>query len=113
QTQLFSTCRSDPGAFFIRRQTYYSTDANFDPLMYVRSAQTGAQVGCNNDGSGIGVDCRGVIPNIVGANVGPLDTAQRGSRLTGLATPRGVGLVFSDGILRSDGMRYNMRFQVP
>ncbi|MEZ4395097.1 MAG: MXAN_6577-like cysteine-rich protein [Polyangiales bacterium] len=112
QTQLFSTCRSDPGAFFIRRLTSSST-ANFDPVMYVRSAQTGAQVGCNDDGSGAGVDCRGVIPIIAGANIGALDTLQRGSRLSGLATPRGVGLVFSDGLVQSAGMRYNMRFQIP
>lgn len=112
QTQLFSTCRSDPSAFFIRRQTNTST-VSYDPVMYVRSAQTGAQVNCNDDGAGTGVDCRGIIPIIQGANIGPLDSLQRGSRLSGLATPRGVGLVFSDALSTGSGMRYNMRYQVP
>ena len=112
QTQLFSVCRSDPSAFFIRRLTNTSTTA-FDPVMYVRGAQTGAQVNCNDDGAGTGVDCRGVIPVVPGANVGPLDSSQYGSRLSGLATPRGLGVVFSDTLGTGSGMRYNMRFEAP
>jgi hypothetical protein len=115
QTQLFSVCRSDPGAFFLRRATTASP-VSFDPVMYVRGAQNGLQVNCNDDGAGAGtgtIDCRGVIPFTLGANVGPLDTSQYGSRLPGLTTPRGIGVVFTDTLGVSNGMRYNMRFEAP
>lgn len=110
--QLFSTCRSDAGAFFIRRQNSSAT-ISYDPVGYVRSAQTGAQVSCNDDGAGTGVDCRGVIPFVTGVNVGGLDSLNRGSRLSALATPRGLGIVFVDTLGLSSGMRYNMRFEAP
>jgi hypothetical protein len=108
--QLFSTCRSDPGAMFTRRTSIFSS-TTFDPVLYVRSAQNGMQVDCNDDGSGTGVDCRGEIPRPI---IGPaLDTLQRGSRLSGLNTPRGVGVAFVDALSDADGMRYNMRFAAP
>jgi hypothetical protein len=68
-------------------------------------------VDCNDDGSGAGVDCRGEIPRPI---IGPaLDTNQYGSRLSGLSTPRGVGVTFVDTRGVSTGMRYNMRFEAP
>jgi hypothetical protein len=110
--QLFSTCRSDPGALFTRRLTTTSTTI-FDPVMYVRSAQTGAQVSCNDDGAGVGVDCRGINPIAAGSTVGGLDSLARGSRLSGLATPRGLGVVYVDSLSLATGMIYNMRFEAP
>ena len=36
-----------------------------------------------------------------------------GGRLTGLNTPRGLGLIFVDTLGTSTGMRYNMRYETP
>lgn len=113
--QLFSVCRSDPGALFTRRPINTST-TTYDPVMYVRSAQTGAQVNCNDDGStgAAGMpDCRGIIPIAAGSTVGFLDTLHRGSRLSGLSTPRGVGVVFNDTLSTSSQHIFNMRFEAP
>jgi len=113
--QLFSVCRSDPGALFTRRLVSTST-TTFDPVIYVRSAQTGAQVNCNDDGStgAAGMpDCRGIIPFVAGSVAGVLDTLQRGARLSGLTTPRGVGVVFNDTLGTSDSHIFNMRFEAP
>ncbi len=109
-TQLFSVCRSDPDALFTRRTSFVSGTL-FDPVLYVRGAQNGAQVACNDDGTGTGVDCRGVVPVLSGTTVGTLDSLQRGSRLTGLRTPRGLGVVFTDTLGPGSGMIYNMRFE--
>jgi len=116
ERQLFSVCRSDPGALFTRRPSN-SSPTLFDPVLYVRSAQTGAQVACDDDasppGDGAGVDCRGVILIVPGATVGAIDSIHRGTRLPNLNTPRGVGLIFVDALGTSSGMRYNMRFEAP
>ncbi len=115
ERQLFSVCRSDPSALFTRRPSTGSSTL-FDPVLYARSAQTGAQVACNDDSGpsdGAGIDCRGVIPFFSGSTVGPLDSLHRGSRLANLNTPRGVGLIFVDTLGTSSGMRYNMRFSAP
>jgi hypothetical protein len=113
--QLFSVCRSDPGALFTRRPINTSA-TTYDPIMYVRSAQTGAQVSCNDDGStgAAGMpDCRGIIPLVASSTFGPLDTLHRGSRLSGLATPRGVGVVFNDTLSTSSQHIFNMRYDAP
>lgn len=114
--QLFSVCRSDPGALFTRRPVNTSTRL-FDPVIYVRSAQTGMQVSCNDDGSNGAPgapDCRGVIPLVAGSTTGPLDTAQYGSRLANLATPRGIGVAIYDTRgPTGEGHLYNMYFQAP
>ncbi len=110
-TQLFSVCRSDPDALFTRRTSILGS-VLFDPVIYVRGALNGTQVACNDDGSGTGVDCRGVVPILAGTTLGTLDSLQRGARLTGLRTPRGLGVVFTDA--RGEpgaGMIYNMRYE--
>jgi hypothetical protein len=112
QRQTFSTCRSDPGASFTRRIVGSTT--SFDPVMYARSAQNGGvQIACNDDGMAMGgTDCRGTVPGPLPGTT-TLDTAQFGSRLNGIATPRGLGAVFVDTLGDSTGMRYTMYFSAP
>lgn len=110
--QLFSVCRSDPSALFTRR-TVTTSSTSFDPVIYVRSAQTGAQVSCNDDGSNGSAgmpDCRGIIPIVAGTTVGGLDTVHRGARVSDVATPRGIGVVFYDTLSASTSHIYNMHF---
>jgi hypothetical protein len=86
---------------------------SFDPVIYVRSAQTGAQVSCNDDGSNGSAgmpDCRGIIPVVAGSTFGGLDTNHFGARVSDVATPRGIGVVFYDTRNASASHIYNMHF---
>ena len=110
--QLFSLCRSDPGALWYRQ---YGTTSSptYDPTMYVRSAQTGAQVSCNDDGGSMGgTDCRGTVFTIAIPPRTTIDSRQYGSRLNNLMAPRGLNTLFIDSLSGGAGLRYNLRYQV-
>jgi len=106
--QLFSLCRSDPGASW-RRQ--HNSGPTYDPVVYARSAQTGAQLACNDDGATMGgTDCRGTITRTILPST--IDSRQYGSRLNNLSAPRGLNAVFIDSLSGGAGLLYNMRYQV-
>ncbi len=109
ERQLFSTCRSDSGAFFTERFSIGSS-TRFDPVIYVRSAQTGNQVDCNDDGPSSS-DCRGIVPNSLGSFIGGLGSSEFGARVGAIQTPRGLGVVFLDTRNSASGMFYNMHFE--
>ena len=96
--QTLSTCAADGG-------TYTRADSmgsSFDPVMYVRSGQTGAEVACNDDGPST-LNCRGTGG----------DSANFGARLDMISIPRGIGAVFIDSRgLGGTGMRYSMSYDV-
>ena len=105
--QFFSLCRSD-GASFQRREGAVGTTL-YDPSLYLRSAQSGAEVMCNDDGMGMGgTDCRGYL----GTDMAALDTLHYGSRLNNVLVPRGLSAVFVDGRVGSSGMDYALRHVV-
>jgi hypothetical protein len=104
QPQLFSLCRSDTGATYTRQigTTLY------DPALYMRSAQTGMEVSCNDDGMAMGAtDCRGTD----GATT-TLLSSQFGSRLNNVIAPRGINEVFVDERHGGSGMQYTLHYQV-
>lgn len=97
QAQSASMCRSE-GGYWTR--TY--DGMTFDPSAYFFSAQTGAQVACNDDGMSMGAtDCRGAL-----GLFGPLDSAQYGSRLNAVVVPRGIATLVIDNRNTANGMWY-------
>lgn len=114
QPQLFSLCRSDSlGFIFLTRPEWERTDGttSFDPTLYVRSANTGAQVECNDDGTSMGAtDCLGYDSTMASH---PLVTGwQYGSRLNDIVVPRGVATVYVDSRSGSSGMDYRLLHRV-
>jgi len=99
---LFSVCQGDGGSFF-RRPSSTSTTI-YDPLSYVRSGQSGAEVACNDDGPS--------TANCVGTNE-QSSGLQRGARIDFSTFPRGIGTVFMDGLNNSTGMSYRMSHIIP
>jgi hypothetical protein len=98
QQEFFSLCMSDGGSFTRRIGT-----RNYDPAMYIRSAQTGAEVVCNDDGGTMGgTNCQGTGG----------DTAQYGSRLNNVVVPRGLNALFVDERVGGSGMQYTLRYTV-
>jgi len=98
ELESFSLCSSDGGTY--QRESLLGSD--YDPVMYVRSGQTGTEVACNDDG-GATFNCRGTGG----------DSANFGSRIWGVAVPRGVNAVFIDSRgTGGGGMNYSMRYQV-
>lgn len=96
QRQFFSLCRSDMGTWTRRIAT-----TNFDPAMYIRSAQSGMQVVCNDDGGSMGgTDCTGTGG----------DSLPWGPRIDDVETPRGVSAIFVDERTGGTGMQYTMRY---
>ena len=74
----------------------------------MRSAQTGMDVSCNDDGMAMGgTDCRGTD----GAST-TLLSQQYGSRLNNVTAPRGINAVFVDERFGGSGMQYTLRYQV-
>ncbi len=113
QPQTFSLCRSDYTGFilFATRPEYERTSgsAYFDPVLYMRSAQTGMEVICNDDGGGMGgTDCRGYDSSMGNSLV---DGIEFGSRINGVVAPRGVNAVFIDSRTGS-GMHYRLLHRV-
>lgn len=96
QPQLFSVCQGDGGAF-----TRQSGSNTYDPVMYLRSAQTGADVTCNDDGPS--------TSNCVGTGG---DTRPFGSRLASVTVPRGLNALFVDSRTGGPGMAYTLRYTV-
>jgi hypothetical protein len=102
EPQLFSLCASDGGSF----QRREGTSTFFDPSMYVRSGQSGAEVACNDDGGAMGgTNCVGTAP----APAMPGDTAAYGSRLNDVGVPRGIAVVIVDERSGGSGMDYTLR----
>jgi hypothetical protein len=94
--EFFSLCQSDLGTF--------SRNINgtlYDPTMYVRSALTGTELVCNDDGGA--ANCAGTGG----------DNAQFGSRISGLAATRGITTVFVDTLSGASGMTYTLKYTAP
>jgi len=97
-TEFFSLCQSDGGTF-----TRSNGTVSWDPSMYVRSANTGSEVVCNDDGGLMGgTNCAGTGG----------DTLQYGSRINNVATPRGLNAVFVDSRTGGSGMSYTLAYAV-
>jgi hypothetical protein len=98
QTQFFSLCQSDGGSFVRRSGT-----TDYDPIMYLWSAQSGAEVSCNDDGPAMGgTNCSGTGG----------DAVNFGSRLNNITTPRGLGAVVVDERRNMSGLSYTMRYTI-
>jgi hypothetical protein len=109
--QFFSLCQSDGGSYVRRDGMTY-----FDPGIYIRSAQTGAEVACNDDGGSMGgTMCAGTVMG-TGPTFG--DTSPYGSRLNMVTVPRGLNIIVVDERARAAGstaapfMTYTMRYNV-
>ncbi|MBI5512516.1 MAG: hypothetical protein HY909_02035 [Deltaproteobacteria bacterium] len=109
--QFFSLCQSDGGSYVRREGMTY-----FDPGIYLRSAQTGAEVACNDDGGSMGgTMCAGTV-----SGTGPTfgDTSAYGSRLNNVTVPRGLNIIVVDERARAAGvtsapfMTYTMRYNI-
>ncbi len=114
QPQTFSLCRSDYVGFFFRTHPEYERTngmVNYDPRMYARSAQTGMQVSCNDDGASMGAtDCLGYDSTMGTSSV--VDGFEYGSRLDAIVFPRGLGVVFVDSSSGGSGMDYRLLHRV-
>jgi len=98
QQEFFSLCQSDGGTYVRLSGTTY-----YDPSMYIRSAQTGAEVVCNDDGTSMGgTNCQGTGG----------DTANYGSRLNNVVVPRGINAVLVDERTGGSGMSYTLAYTV-
>ena len=100
--QLFSVCMSDGGTYE-RRQLL----TDFDPVLYIRSGATGAELVCNDDGMTMGaIDCRGTGG----------DTMQYGARINDVAASRGLHAIYVDSRTGGDAaiasMDYTLRYAV-
>jgi hypothetical protein len=99
--QDLSLCPEDGG-------TWERMDAGgtYDPVLYVRSAQNGMEVACDDDGPPT-VNCRGTGG----------DSANFGSRLVGadaVNAPRGVSAIFIDSRgTGGSGMNYQLSYDIP
>jgi hypothetical protein len=93
-SSLFSVCRSDGGSFV--RAIGASL---YDPVLYVYSGLTGAQVQCNDDG-GDAYNCRGTGG----------DTQNYGSRISA-PMPRGISALVVDERLTRNGMNYTLHYE--
>jgi hypothetical protein len=114
QQQFFSLCRSDSiGFFFVTRPEWERTDGTvvYDPAVYMRSAQTGTDVVCNDDGASMGAtDCRGYD-----SRTGPsalVDGWEYGSRINNVVAPRGIGAVVVDSRSGGSGMDYRLLHRI-
>ncbi len=99
-TQFFSLCSSDGGTFSRRIGT-----TNYDPALYLRSGQSGAEVTCNDDGGTMGGTA------CAGTGTGA-DTSAYGSRLNNVTVPRGINAVFVDERVGGSGMTYRLAYTV-
>ncbi len=100
QAQFFSLCQSDGGSYTRRIGT-----TNYDPIMSLFSAGTGAEFGCNDDGPAMGGT------NCAGTGTGA-DTINYGSRLNNIVAPRGLNAVIVDERYTTSGMGYTLRHMV-
>ncbi len=105
QPQFFSLCRSDSIGGVSATYTRRIGTTNYDPSMYLRSAQTGAEVACNDDGGSMGGT------NCTGTGTGA-DTAAYGSRLNNVVAPRGLNAVLVDERTGGTGMGYTVVYTV-
>ncbi len=97
--EFFSLCQSDGGTY---SRTISTT--NYDPTMYVRSAQTGTELVCNDDGTTAGgTNCQGTGG----------DASNYGSRINNVIATRGITSVFVDALSGASGMTYTLRYTVP
>ena len=96
-THRFSLCQDDGGSW----EGANASGERYDPVLYIRSARTGMEEACNDDGVGGNCEPTGGGPDF-------------GSRIEGHQAGRGVHGVFIDsrGVGRG-GMSYSMRYEVP
>lgn len=88
QAQFFSLCATENGGY-----TRVVHGLYHDPVLYLRSAQTAAQVACNDDAA----PRPGYLEYCIGSAVGGGgDNAWYGSRLVDVTVPRGLGTVAVD-----------------
>ncbi len=110
ERQLFSVCRSDGSAEFVRLSVL--AGVAHDPVLYARSAQTGATLSCvDNSSASATVDCRGTIDHPAPV-ADQLDSNHYGARLSNLSTPRGIGTLFVDTRTGGPGMTFSLYSQV-
>jgi hypothetical protein len=96
--QLFSLCQSDGGSFVRRSGT-----TDYDPIMYLWSAQTGSEIACNDDGTSMGgTNCQGTGG----------DTLNFGSRLNNVMSNRGLHAIIIDERRNASGMNYTLRYAI-
>ncbi|MDO9015614.1 MAG: hypothetical protein Q8S73_26985 [Deltaproteobacteria bacterium] len=94
--QFFSLCASDGGSFARR-----TGSVSFDPAMYIRSALTGSESACNDDGGTMGgTNCRGTGDT----------SGAYGSRLNNVTTARGLHALIVDERSGGAGMQYTLRY---
>ncbi len=95
---MLSVCAADGGTYERADGTDY-----YDPVLYVRSGETGAEVACNDDGPST-LNCTGTGG----------DSANFGSRITSSAVNRGINAIFIDSRgTGGSGMNYSMRYSIP
>lgn len=105
QPQFFSLCPSDGGSWERRE----GADTYYDSVLYVRSAQTGTQTACNDDGGTAGgTNCAGTAP----APTTSSDNYHWGSRLNDVTIPRGISALIVDERSGGSGMNYTLRYIV-
>ena len=92
-----------------RSAIYNGVSRSYDPAMYLRSALTGAELTCNDDGSSMGgMSCGGTGG----------DTMPWGSRLAPASLPRGVSFVYTDernansATLPNEGMSFTVGYYI-
>lgn len=90
--QSFSLCATDGGTFSRRIGV-----VDYDPAMSLWTANTGTEIGCNDDGPAMGgMNCAGTGG----------DALNYGSRLNAIVTPRGLAAVIVDERRNTNGMTY-------
>ena len=99
QPSLFSLCSADGGSY-----TAVSGSSRWEPVLYVRSAQSGSELACNANAVGTGVS------SCVGAGGTP--AADHGARIQGLTATRGLNALFVDNNTGTAGMGYTLRYTV-
>ena len=96
EPNFFSICPGDGGTW-----TRQIGGTMYDPDIYILSAQTGAEVICNDDSNA--VNCSGTGG----------DAFQYGSRLSGTVAPRGLNAIFVDERTGGSGMQYTLVYTTP
>jgi len=98
QPQTFSLCQSD-GATFSRQNAY----GLHDPVLHLRSLAWSDQVACSDNAF--------TLTQTGCAGTGG-DTSQRGSRIAGAVTPRGINVIYVEDRTGNVGMDYTLHHVV-
>ena len=80
-----------------------SGSSHFAPALYVRSAQSGSEIACNDDALTAGATrCVGTGGT----------SADHGARLPSVATTRGLNAIYVDNNTAAAGMNYTLRYSI-